>query len=172
MPTIDKSTAAATKKTSAAAAKTTKTTKQAASKSKTSKTAKAAGKEPAAAKGTGDRIFSLDIGTRSVIGIVAEYHEDDEQLHVVATDRLEHTTRAMLDGQIHDVPQVAAVIEKVKKSLEAKTGPLKNAAVAAAGRALYTMTAEAEMDVNGLITAEQQRNLDFAGVQAAQAALA
>ena len=172
MPTIDKSAAAATTKKTTATAKTTKTTKQTAAKSKTSKAAKTTGKEPAAAKGTGDRIFSLDIGTRSVIGIVAEYRDDDEQLHVVAPDRLEHTTRAMLDGQIHDVPQVAAVIEKVKKSLEAKTGPLKNAAVAAAGRALYTMTAEAEMDVNGLITAEQQRNLDFAGVQAAQAALA
>ncbi|SFT67613.1 cell division protein FtsA [Selenomonas sp. GACV-9] len=174
MPTIDKSTDAATKKTTAAS-KTTKAAKTAAAaKTKAAKTAKTAAKsaESKSAKGTGDRIFSLDIGTRSVIGIVAEYHEDDEQLHVVATDRLEHTTRAMLDGQIHDVPQVAAVIEKVKRSLEAKTGPLKNAAVAAAGRALYTMTAEAEMDVNGLITAEQQRNLDFAGVQAAQAALA
>ena len=118
-----------------------------------------------------ERIFALDIGTRSVIGIVAE-EGDDENLHVIATDRLEHKTRAMLDGQIHDVPQVAAVIEKVKNSLIEKTGPIKTAAVAAAGRALYTMTAEAEMEVNGLITAEQQRNLDFAGVQAAQAALA
>ena len=118
-----------------------------------------------------ERIFALDIGTRSVIGIVAE-EGDDENLHVIATDRLEHKTRAMLDGQIHDVPQVAAIVEKVKNSLIEKTGPIKTAAVAAAGRALYTMTAEAEMDVNGLITAEQQRNLDFAGVQAAQAALA
>lgn len=33
------------------------------------------------------------------------------------------------------------------------------------------MTAEAEMDLSGIITPEQQRNLDFAGVQAAQAAL-
>jgi len=118
-----------------------------------------------------ERIFALDIGTRSVIGIVAE-EGDDENLHVIATDRLEHKTRAMLDGQIHDVPQVAAIVEKVKNSLIEKTGPIKTAAVAAAGRALYTMTAEAEMEVNGLITAEQQRNLDFAGVQAAQAALA
>ncbi len=118
-----------------------------------------------------ERIFALDIGTRSVIGIVAE-EGDDENLHIIATDRLEHKTRAMLDGQIHDVPQVAAVVEKVKNSLAEKTGPIKTAAVAAAGRALYTMTAEAEMEVNGLITAEQQRNLDFAGVQAAQAALA
>ena len=39
-----------------------------------------------------ERIFALDIGTRSVIGIVAE-EGDDENLHVIATDRLEHKTR-------------------------------------------------------------------------------
>ena len=117
-----------------------------------------------------ERIFALDIGTRSVIGIVAE-READGQLKIIATDRLEHKTRAMLDGQIHDVPQVASIISTVRKMLEKKVGRLHNAAVAAAGRALYTMTAEAEMDVNGIITAEQQRNLDFAGVQAAQAKL-
>ncbi|WP_033171568.1 cell division protein FtsA [Selenomonas sp. ND2010] len=164
MPTIKEpaKTKTATK-TGAPAKKTT-------TRSKTTKAVKTA-KEPAATKAKGERIFSLDIGTRSVIGIVAEHDETDDQLHIIATDRLEHKTRAMLDGQIHDVPQVAAIIEKVKESLEAKTGPIKNAAVAAAGRALYTMTAEAEMEVNGLITPEQQRNLDFAGVQAAQAAL-
>ena len=32
-------------------------------------------------------------------------------LHVLATSREEHQTRAMLDGQIHDVPQVVSVIE-------------------------------------------------------------
>lgn len=116
------------------------------------------------------RIFALDIGTRSVIGIVAE-EEADGGLKIVATERQEHKTRAMLDGQIHDVPQVAAVIQKVKSALVKDTGPLHDAAVAAAGRALYTMTAEAEMDVSGIVTAEQQRNLDFAGVQAAQAKL-
>ena len=165
MPTIKEP--AKTKSTAKAAAPAKKTT----TRSKTAKAAKTS-KEASVKKPKGERIFSLDIGTRSVIGIVAEHDENDEQLHIIATDRLEHKTRAMLDGQIHDVPQVAAIIEKVKESLEAKTGPIKNAAVAAAGRALYTMTAEAEMEVNGLITAEQQRNLDFAGVQAAQAALA
>ena len=53
-------------------------------------------------------VFALDIGTRSVIGIVAE--QRDGQLHILATERLEHKTRAMLDGQIHDVPHVAAII--------------------------------------------------------------
>ncbi|MGL5271001.1 MAG: cell division protein FtsA [Selenomonadaceae bacterium] len=115
-------------------------------------------------------LFSLDIGTRSVIGIVAE--KKDEQLKILATHRQEHTTRAMLDGQIHDVPQVAAVLESVKKSLEKQTGVLKHVAVAAAGRALYTMTAEVQQEISDVITPQQERELEFAGVQAAQQKLA
>ena len=115
-------------------------------------------------------VFALDIGTRSVIGIVAEQREG--LLHILATERMEHKTRAMLDGQIHDVPQVAAIIREVKRRLTERTGALSSAAVAAAGRALYTMTAEAEQDVTGTITPAQQRDLDFAGVQAAQKKLA
>ena len=115
-------------------------------------------------------VFALDIGTRSVIGIVAE--QRGGVLHILATERLEHRTRAMLDGQIHDVPQVAAIIREVKHRLMERTGPLNSAAVAAAGRALYTMTADAEQDVAGIITPAQQRDLDFAGVQEAQKKLA
>ena len=115
-------------------------------------------------------VFALDIGTRSVIGIVAE--QRDGLLHILATERMEHKTRAMLDGQIHDVPQVAAIIREVKRRLTERTGALNSAAVAAAGRALYTMTAEAEQDITGTITPAQQRDLDFAGVQAAQKKLA
>lgn len=122
-------------------------------------------------KGRRNLLFSLDIGTRSVIGIVAA-EEADGRLTILGTQREEHKTRAMLDGQIHDVPQVAAVIRDVKEALEKTTGPLHRVAVAAAGRALYTMTAEAEMEFGGLITSEQERLLDFAAVQAAQAKLA
>lgn len=63
------------------------------------------------------RIFALDIGTRSVIGIVAE-QASEGMLRILATERLEHKTRAMLDGQIHDVPQVADIISQVRKALE------------------------------------------------------
>lgn len=117
-----------------------------------------------------ERIFALDIGTRSVIGIVAEY--DGETLRILDTERQEHTTRAMLDGQIHDVPQVAAVIRQVKSALSERVGPLRSAAVAAAGRALYTMTATAEADTYGLISEKREKNLEFAAVQNAQKQLA
>ena len=142
-------------------------------RSTTGKTGKRTSKKTAKSSETAkrkERIFALDIGTRSVIGIVAE--KETNGLKIIATERQEHKTRAMLDGQIHDVPQVAAVIENVKKALAKKTGPLKSAAVAAAGRALYTMTASADMEISGIITAEQERSLDFAGVQAAQSKLA
>ena len=117
-----------------------------------------------------EKIFALDIGTRSVIGIVAE-EDDDGKLNIIATHRLEHTSRAMLDGQIHDVPQVAEVIIRVKNHLAEKVGELKSAAIAAAGRALYTMTAEATTEVNGVITDEIQSSLNFAAIQLAQSQL-
>lgn len=117
-----------------------------------------------------EKIFALDIGTRSVIGIIGE-QDDDGKLKVIATYRMEHTSRAMLDGQIHDVPQVAEVIIRVKNHLEEQVGELKNAAIAAAGRALYTMTAEAILEVNGIITDEVQSSLNFAAVQRAQSQL-
>ena len=119
-----------------------------------------------------EKFFALDIGTRSVIGIVAEQNSNG-LLEIIATHREEHRTRAMLDGQIHDVPQVAAVINTVRDALKENVGELKSVAVAAAGRALYTMTAEAEMEIRGgLITPEQQSSLDFNGVQLAQSKLA
>ena len=117
-----------------------------------------------------EKVFALDIGTRSVIGIVAE-QDDDGQMKIIATHRLEHTSRAMLDGQIHDVPQVAEVIIRVKNALAEQVGELKSAAIAAAGRALYTMTAEATQEINGVITDEIQSSLNFAAVQLAQAQL-
>ncbi len=117
-----------------------------------------------------EKIFALDIGTRSVIGIVAE-QDDDGQMNIIATHRLEHTSRAMLDGQIHDVPQVAEVIIRVKNFLADKVGELKNAAIAAAGRALYTMTGEVAIEVNGVVTEEVQSSLNFSAVQLAQSQL-
>ena len=118
-----------------------------------------------------EKIFALDIGTRSVIGIVA-VQEDNGSLTIVATHREEHKTRAMLDGQIHDVPQVASVIKSVKSALEKQVGTLKSAAVAAAGRALYTVTATSEIEINGIVSHDQEKDLEFAAVQLAQANLA
>ena len=57
-----------------------------------------------------------------------------------------HPQRAMLDGQIHDVGQVSAVIAQVKEALEERAGcTLDRAAIAAAGRALTTRRTAAEL---------------------------
>lgn len=115
-------------------------------------------------------LFSLDIGTRSVIGIVAE--QIGTSMKIIATERKEHNTRAMLDGQIHDVPEVAAILEEVKEELEKQVGPLKSAAVAAAGRALYTINADAELEVSEILTIDDEHALDYAAIQSAQQKLA
>ncbi|ACV62663.1 cell division actin-like ATPase [Desulfofarcimen acetoxidans DSM 771] len=82
-------------------------------------------------------IFALDIGTRSVIGIVGKI--EDDRLKIEAEEMLEHNSRTMYDGQIHNVPKVAEAIRKIKNSLERKTGQkLHQVAVAAAGRSLIT----------------------------------
>lgn len=115
-------------------------------------------------------LFALDIGTRSVVGLVGE--QNGNTIRLLAAERQEHHTRAMLDGQIHDVPEVASVLEKIKTTLEQTTGKLQKVAVAAAGRALCTIKSAAEIEVCGLLTAEDERALELAAIQTAQHQLA
>lgn len=89
-------------------------------------------------------IFALDIGTRSIIGIVGIVEED--RLKVIAIEREEHTRRAMIDGQIEDIEQVAKLASLVKKRLEGTLGfPLRRVSIAAAGRALLTQKGSYEI---------------------------
>ena len=82
-------------------------------------------------------VFALDIGTRSIIGVVGQVV--DERLKVLAIEKEEHGRRAMLDGQIEDIEQVAKVARRVTERLEEKLHcSLKRVCVAAAGRALRT----------------------------------
>lgn len=91
-----------------------------------------------AKKYPGQLVFGLDIGTRSIVGTVG--YKKDESFIVVAQTFKEHDTRAMLDGQIHDIGKVAGTIQAVKERLEEKTGrKLENVCIAAAGRVLKTI---------------------------------
>ena len=82
-------------------------------------------------------IYALDIGTRSIIGVAGRVSE--ERLEVLAIEKEEHGRRAMLDGQIEDIDQVAKVARRVTERLETKLGcKLSRVCVAAAGRALRT----------------------------------
>ncbi|MHB8075242.1 cell division FtsA domain-containing protein [Desulfosporosinus fructosivorans] len=89
-------------------------------------------------------IFALDIGTRMVMGLVMIKNED-QGYEILASARTEHRQRAMYDGQVHDVEEVARAVIRVKEILEKKLNvPLTQVAVAAAGRALRTEVAVAE----------------------------
>lgn len=94
-----------------------------------------------------DTIFALDIGTRVVLGLVMKKNLTGYE--ILASARTEHRQRAMYDGQVHDVAEVAKAVKEVKDILEEKTGlTLENVAVAAAGRALKTEKASAAREEN------------------------
>ncbi|RBP03929.1 cell division protein FtsA [Rossellomorea aquimaris] len=115
------------------------------------------------------KIFALDIGTRSVVGIILEEINGIFQVSDILVE--EHKKRAMLDGQIHDVPAVAEVISSIKAQLEKKHGPLHKVCVAAAGRALKTETAASTLSIKGkpLLQKNDILHLELSAVQQAQA---
>lgn len=93
-----------------------------------------------------EKIYTvLDIGTRTLIGLVLK--QEKKGLKVLACQRWEHPDRAMLDGQIHDIPAVARAVEQVMAQLEKRTGlTINKVAVAAAGRSLRTERVRLEKD--------------------------
>ncbi|MFB6467639.1 cell division protein FtsA [Cytobacillus sp. Hz8] len=118
------------------------------------------------------KLFALDIGTRSVVGIILE--EENSQYHVVDILAKEHSERAMLDGQIHDVLAVSRVITEIKQDLEKNHGPLKSVSVAAAGRALKTEKAKVTVSIKGKPMMQKQDilHLELSAVQLAQSTVA
>lgn len=113
-------------------------------------------------------VFGLDIGTRSVVGTVG--YMNDGQFNVIAQSVEKHQTRAMLDGQIHDIGKVGATIKVVKDNLEQQTDiHLTDVCIAAAGRVLRTVrtTYEYEYPESHEITDEDIYNLDSAAVEQA-----
>ncbi|MBM7660508.1 cell division protein FtsA [Bacillus mesophilus] len=117
-------------------------------------------------------IFSLDIGTRSVVGLIIKKVND--LYEVIDIESIEHSERSMVDGQIHDVRSVSNVITQVKHKLEQKHGPLHKVCVAAAGRALKTERAKVTLDIKRkpLIQKEDILHMELSAVQQAQFALA
>ena len=113
-------------------------------------------------------IFGLDIGTRSIVGTVGVLKGD--KFHVIAQCVKEHETRAMLDGQIHDIMKVGETIRTVKETLESEISvTLSEVCIAAAGRVLRTVTVNAETDFEAEkeITNEDIYNLMMDGVEKA-----
>jgi len=112
-------------------------------------------------------VFGLDIGTRSVVGTVG--YRQGEKFIVVAQRVKEHDTRAMLDGQIHDIQKVGETINYIKNELEAAVDEkLEGVCIAAAGRNLCTVNTHVESDIdNREVIAEDIYNLVSAGVEKA-----
>ncbi len=114
-------------------------------------------------------IFGLDIGTRSVVGTVG-YMEMD-RFHVIAHSVKEHETRAMQDGQIHDIQKVGETIGWVCHELERQLGgrKLTKVCIAAAGRVLKTVTVHVEMehDEELPINSDDVYSLDSLGIEKA-----
>ncbi len=106
-------------------------------------------------KYTGQLVFGLDIGTRSIVGTVG--YKDGDNFVVVAQRVKEHETRAMLDGQIHDIHKVGETIAEVKRQLEEAIGrKLTEVCIAAAGRVLRTVTTHAEYPYSSEKEIEQE----------------
>ncbi len=113
-------------------------------------------------------VFGLDIGTRSVVGIVG--YRDGARFHVLAQYSKEHETRAMMDGQIHDIGKVGATIKLVKEALEKQLDKkLKSVCIAAAGRVLRTVTTNVVHTYSSEreVTQEDIYALDTMGVEKA-----
>ena len=116
----------------------------------------------------GQLVFGLDIGTRSIVGTVG--YLNGGKFHVLAQRSKEHETRAMLDGQIHDIGKVGETISQVKEQLEADLGrELTEVCIAAAGRVLRTVTTYVEhsFESDREITQEDVYSLCTMGVEKA-----
>nr|WP_318539225.1 pilus assembly protein PilM [Terribacillus saccharophilus] len=115
-----------------------------------------------------ERIFALDIGTRSVVGMLLE--EDAGIYTLIDYEIIEHDERSMLDGQIHDVVAVAQVIMEVKVKLEEKHGQLHKVCVVAAGRSPQTKRIRMQHSIaeRGVLDREQVQHLELSAVKQAQ----
>lgn len=160
------------KASKSAAAKSGKSTKPAKS-AKSAKTDKSSAEKKPAPRRTkkqqGDVIFALDIGTRTVVGVLAEKTKDSYRLIDMQTQA--HESRSMTDGQIEDIDAVAAVVKSVKTALERRQAiKLQRVCIAAAGRALKTLRHRNSYDVSGLksISAEDIRAAELEAVRSAE----
>ena len=114
-------------------------------------------------KRQGNLIFALDIGTRTVVGIVAKMVDD--AFTIIDYVSIPHTKRAMIDWQIEEIDEVAKIELENKLNIR-----LSRVCIAAAGRALKTQTVKLDLDVptTETITSEIQKTFEIEAVSKAQ----
>lgn len=111
-------------------------------------------------------VFALDIGTRSIIGILGR--KDKDKIIVEHIEERLHKKRVMYKGQIHDIDGVAQVVEDVKLALEEKAGcQLDEVTIAVAGRSLQTnrVSISRELDITKNIDMDLINSLEVEGLQ-------
>lgn len=116
-----------------------------------------------------DLIFALDIGTRSVVGVVCE--NVNGILSIKDIKICFHKQRAMVDGQIEDIEEVSRVVGTVKSQLESSLDiKLEKVSIAAAGRALKTerISLEKDIDLRVAITHDFIKAIETEALQLAQ----
>lgn len=114
-------------------------------------------------------IFALDIGTRSVVGIVGALK--DGNFNILDYEQEFHEKRAMRDGQIEDIDLVARVVNNVKMKLEQRSGQtFTKVSIAAAGRALRTVPASFSYDLipNEPISPKIIQYMEYSSIEKAQ----
>nr|WP_312577425.1 cell division FtsA domain-containing protein [Sedimentibacter sp.] len=114
-------------------------------------------------------IFALDIGTRSVVGVVAE--NINNTLKVSKVESVFHSQRAMVDGQIEDINEVSKVVSIVKNQLESSLDiKLDKVCIAAAGRSLKTerIILERDSDIRRPISSDFKNAIEVEALQLAQ----
>lgn len=114
-------------------------------------------------------IFALDIGTKTVIGVVGYYEGD--VFKILDSELVEHKKRSMYDGQIHNIQEVAEVVIDVKAKLENRLSlKFDKVAIAAAGRALktYRERFDREIDLSVKIDQRMINSLEMETIQKAQ----
>ena len=126
-----------------------------------------AAKKPAPKRNPqGSTIFALDIGTHSVVGILAE--KSGGGYRVLDMESAVHVKRAMRDGQIEDIAAVAEIIKRVKSRLEKRSNiELTKVCIAAAGRTLKTVRAVWDHDLppEKTITAKDAKTAELEAVR-------
>lgn len=116
-----------------------------------------------------DFVFGLDIGTRTVMGVLG--FQKNNEFVVFEHAVVEHESRAMIDGQIHDIFKVANSVLKVKNILEERTNvELRDVSIAAAGRLLKTYLTKVQLnfDSEREIQRDIIKELELKGISEAQ----
>ncbi len=112
------------------------------------------------------QVFSIDIGTRKVAGILGELIFNK----IIIKDAVlkEHKKRAMLDGQIHNIEYVTEIVKEVVEEIEKKNNiKIEKATTALAGRNLITEKVDIKKEKKGEILKEDIVQMEMESVKKA-----